>query len=64
LYAAQGRLILQLELADWLDFDGVLDFRQHTSTDEDLSRFGFVAEVGGAFSKNCKEQVAAFLIRS
>ena len=35
---------LQLELADWLDFDGVLDFRQHASTDEDLSRFGLVAE--------------------
>jgi hypothetical protein len=25
----------------------VLDFRQHTSTDEDLSRFGFVAKTRG-----------------
>jgi hypothetical protein len=38
---------LQLEFADWLDAYGVLDFRKHTSTDEDLSRLGFVAKPRG-----------------
>jgi hypothetical protein len=38
---------LQIELADRLDLHGVLDFRQHPRTDEDLSRLGFVAEPGG-----------------
>jgi hypothetical protein len=38
---------LYLELAGWLDLARVLDFRQHTSTDEDLSRLGFVAKTRG-----------------
>jgi hypothetical protein len=38
---------LQLELADWLDLDGVLDLRQHTRTNQDLSRLGFIAKPRG-----------------
>ena len=38
---------LQLELADWLDLHGVLDLRQHTRTNEDLPRLGFIAEARG-----------------
>jgi hypothetical protein len=35
---------LQLELPHWLDFHGVLYFYQHSRADEDLTRFGLVAE--------------------
>ena len=38
---------LQLEFAYGLDRHGVLNFHQHARTDEDLTRFGFVAEPGG-----------------
>ena len=38
---------LQLELADWLDLYGVLDFHQYPRTDENLSWLGFVAEPRG-----------------
>src|SRR5580704_10416286 len=34
---------LQLELANWLDFDSILNVHQHTGADEDLTRFCFVA---------------------
>ena len=34
---------LQLELTDWLDLHGVLDLRQHSRADEDLTRLGFIA---------------------
>ena len=33
---------LQHKLAHWLDLDGILDFRQYTRADEDLSRLGRV----------------------
>ena len=35
---------LQLELADWLDFDGILYGHQHTRADENLSRLCLIAE--------------------
>ena len=38
---------LQLELAHWLDLHGVLDLHQHSRTDEDLPRLGFVAKPRG-----------------
>src|SRR5580704_13595412 len=38
---------LQLELTDRLDLHGVLDLRQHSRADEDLTRLGFVAKTGG-----------------
>jgi hypothetical protein len=38
---------LQLELADWLDLDGLLDCHQHTRADKDLSWLGFVAQSRG-----------------
>ena len=38
---------LQLELADWLDLYGVLDFHQYPRTDENLSWLGFVAKPRG-----------------
>ena len=38
---------LQLELANWLDLDAVLNLRQHTRTDEDLSWLGLVAKARG-----------------
>src|SRR5262249_31995232 len=38
---------LQLELTHGFDLDGVLDLHQHSRTDEDLTRFGFVAEPRG-----------------
>ena len=38
---------LQLELADWFDVHGVLHFHQHSRTDEDLTRLGFVAKTRG-----------------
>jgi hypothetical protein len=37
----------QLELADRLDSDGVLDLRQHSGADEDLSRLGLIAKARG-----------------
>ena len=38
---------LQLELADWLDLHGILDLHQHSRTDEDLPRLGFIAKPRG-----------------
>src|ERR1700726_481496 len=38
---------LQRELANRIDCDGALDSHQHTGTDEDLSRLGFVAKPRG-----------------
>ena len=38
---------LQLELAYWLDFDGIFNRDQHTRADKDLSRLGLVAEPRG-----------------
>jgi hypothetical protein len=38
---------LQLELTDWLDLHGVLDLRQHSRADEDLTRLGFIAQPRG-----------------
>src|SRR5215831_10045939 len=38
---------LQLELADRLDLHGVLDLRQHASTNKDLSGLGFIAKPRG-----------------
>ena len=38
---------LQLELADRLDLDGVLDVHQHSRTDEDLSGLCLVAKARG-----------------
>ena len=35
---------LQLELTDWLDFDGILYGHQHTRADENLSRLCLIAE--------------------
>src|SRR5262249_48638162 len=34
---------LQLELTDWLDLHGVLDFCQHPRADENLARFCLIA---------------------
>jgi hypothetical protein len=34
---------LERELPDWLDCDGILDRHQHSGTDQDLTRLGFVA---------------------
>ena len=38
---------LQLELTHWLDLHGVLDFRQHARTDEDLSWPRLITEARG-----------------
>jgi hypothetical protein len=38
---------LQLEFADRLNRNGVLDLHQHPSADEDLTRLGFIAEPRG-----------------
>jgi hypothetical protein len=38
---------LQLELADRLDFHGMLDLHQNSRADEDLSWLGLIAKTGG-----------------
>ena len=38
---------LQPDLTYGLDLHGILDFRQHAGTDEDLSWFGFIAQPRG-----------------
>ena len=38
---------LQLELAHGFDLYGLLDLRQHSRTDQDLTRLGFIAEARG-----------------